>query len=675
MPPLSLVEYALERSIEPLAFEDLCVDLLIRNGYREIVPAGGRRDHGRDAECRVWVKDRVEIHTAFQFSLEKKWENKLLRDIPTIIHHSSAVRSVVFVTSQSVTNEKQDKLREQLRIGKGIELVIYDRGWLLIQLECYYPDLVEKYFNFSPDKTVSSVESQVELRGLSAGNAGELFRNHSPESVRASFIARTQKQPDDFGAWKGLAHIENHLRNYAAALSACVRAERLMPDDINVKLLKATIWAEKGILEQSKPLLIKALEVYEWGANRLGRSVDFYNLANVQSDLGEIEAAEENYRKALALDPNSAKTWKNLGSVLFKRKKHEEELHCYEQALKLDGKLVEAYLCKANTLCVVFGKAEEAVRLFRIAYEIEPNLNDQWAHTPYWYATALADSGEIKEALVQIDSALNFHPDSPYMLNLKAALLSNLWDENPSQYLDQALEFFRFRVSSIHPDYPGLSILLSILVQRGVPEEGWRFIEINLGFKPDALRKYADRAGLSIVQMADGFAMAPQYEEFRDSSILKDHLVRMFHYGLNSSNVLEPLLNHLLMVPHRLMHDGIRDAVAAGSKKEMCSVFRDTLGQVSDIVLALGSLWLSETKPDEKSEQTRLLSLGVVYLAENIITETARLYGYYLGQFGFPRGQEPDGGDIIPDDFNSEVGVRFLDCVYKEWNLGGEEDS
>lgn len=103
--------WALDNDIQPRDFELLCVDLLGRAGYHHIVPIGGIRDHGRDAEYRSWkgTSDGPSV-TVFQFSLQQKWEKKLREDADKIAAHCPNAVALVFVSSREVTGAKRDKL-------------------------------------------------------------------------------------------------------------------------------------------------------------------------------------------------------------------------------------------------------------------------------------------------------------------------------------------------------------------------------------------------------------------------------------------------------------------------------------------------------------------------------------------------------------------------------------
>src|SRR5205814_8517783 len=88
MAEFNQVLWALDNEIQPRSFERLCVDLLGREGYYHIVPIGGCKDHGRDAEFRCWrgTSERGSV-VAFQFSLQDKWERKLHQDVKKIAKH------------------------------------------------------------------------------------------------------------------------------------------------------------------------------------------------------------------------------------------------------------------------------------------------------------------------------------------------------------------------------------------------------------------------------------------------------------------------------------------------------------------------------------------------------------------------------------------------------------
>jgi len=253
----SQVLWALDQHISPRDFERLCVDLLSREGYWSIVPVGGTRDQGRDAEAVYWRgKSQPAAEVVFQFSLERDWERKLRADVEKITRHGAAPQAMVFVTSQTVSGEKQDKLRTELKASRGWALTIRSREWLRLRLEEFHPDLAKRYLGLELPATVSSIAAQLDRFVLEGPSGCELFRELSAEQVRTAVIESTRREPLLADHWQRLAKIECHLENFQAALEAVNHAVALEPANFNVQQLHAAILAELGIERRSKPYLL-----------------------------------------------------------------------------------------------------------------------------------------------------------------------------------------------------------------------------------------------------------------------------------------------------------------------------------------------------------------------------------------------------------------------------------
>ena len=71
------VLWYLDSELDGMTFERLCVDLLFRNGYREIVPIIPQ-DAGPDAEESPRVgRGRAGERCFFQLSRERNWKRKI----------------------------------------------------------------------------------------------------------------------------------------------------------------------------------------------------------------------------------------------------------------------------------------------------------------------------------------------------------------------------------------------------------------------------------------------------------------------------------------------------------------------------------------------------------------------------------------------------------------------
>ena len=399
----SPVLFALHNSIEAQGFENLCVDLLAREGHSRIIPGGKSRDHGRDAEVRFWTgSQRGKPQVAFQFSMESRWEAKLRKDITKITRHSDSINRIVFVSSRSITVEKQDKLREEFRKSHQVSLEILDEGWFRIRLEEEHSDLASKHLGVEVQPTPGFHATQIKIHGLTDENQEKMLRHTTPDAIRATLIAQTKETPADASAWKGLAHICIHQNEFEKALFYSSKALKNCTDEVerwNLVALKASIIAEQGIASGSRLLLRQAKDLFTPFIDKLGRSVDHYNLANIYGALKQREDAERHYRLCLDLEPNYPQAWKNLGSLLIKLRRREEGIECIDRALELRPKMLEALCTKANVLVMYAEDCSEALELLEQAIDLDPDLELRWPYAPYWHAMALCRQDRLPEAL------------------------------------------------------------------------------------------------------------------------------------------------------------------------------------------------------------------------------------------------------------------------------------
>lgn len=83
-----------------------------------------------------------------------------------------------------------------------------------------------------------------------------------------------------------------------------------------------------------------ALAYQEYAIRLDGTSaVLWLNLGTMQQTMGKLSAAEDSYRKSLAIDPNDGLTHYNLGVVYDTRKDYDKAIDEYRQALVLDPAL------------------------------------------------------------------------------------------------------------------------------------------------------------------------------------------------------------------------------------------------------------------------------------------------------------------------------------------------
>ncbi|WP_411846480.1 tetratricopeptide repeat protein [Roseibacillus persicicus] len=669
----SQVLYALHKTIEPQGFENLCVDLLIREGYSRIIPGGKSKDHGRDAELRYWLgNDARGPRVAFQFSLEQKWEPKLRRDIEKILGHRSGIEKIVFVTSRSITVQKQDTLKDEFRESKNIVLTIYDEGWFRVRLEEEHLDLTEKHLGITLADTPSFLATQVTMLGLNDWNQEKLLSNTTPEKLKATFKAQTLADSENWKAWKGLADVEFHLREDESALTSVTRALKLCDDEVarfNMLGLKAMIIAEQGIASGSRAKLQQAKKILEPFVEKLGRSVDHYNMGNIESALRNLKAGEHHYRKAVALDQNHAQSWKNLGSLLFKLKQPEEGMRCLDRALELNPNLPEALCSKANILVLSTDDVSGALELMEKAFEIDPDLERHWPYAHYWYAMALCRSDRLEEALAVAQERYEIMVDCPYLARLVTDLMSEIWRGNKS-LVPEAESHFEQRLDSGDPDYRVLLNYLDILLETGREEEAWVALGEFLELEEMSIKDICKRAGLSLADLTDSFASVEFYQGFREISPLADYGYMLQAHGVFSHPEVAQVLSHLLVVVCFRVGAVVQGSDRAEGAEAELKAFLENYSLLGRIFAGLGGWLLGPEIPLKSEEISEKMSAALLVGRDFPLIEISRLMGYLAGAKGIEPSEKIESALV---DATSDIVAAFVDdllnAVGEDWNI------
>jgi Flp pilus assembly protein TadD len=174
------------------------------------------------------------------------------------------------------------------------------------------------------------------------------------------------------------------------------------PDDESVK------WAYvlKGLIAQRNDRLDEAISEYRRAIALDPESAAAHdNLGNALLQHGELDEAISEYRRAIELDPKSATAHNNLGNALRQQGKLDEAVSEYRLAIQLDPKFAPAHSALGNVLRQQ-GKLDEAISEHRLAIQLDPKFAG-WHNN---LGNALFQQGNRDEAISEFRRAIELDP-------------------------------------------------------------------------------------------------------------------------------------------------------------------------------------------------------------------------------------------------------------------------
>jgi tetratricopeptide (TPR) repeat protein len=132
-----------------------------------------------------------------------------------------------------------------------------------------------------------------------------------------------------------------------------------------------------------------------------------FELAGVYYDMGSLMMAAKYYKRAVDLDPASAKALVNLGVVLNEMGKSNEAVETYRKALLINPNDVKA-ICNMGLAYYGTGRYSEALEQYKRALEMDPKSLE--AH--YNLGVAFADAQIYREAISEWNKVVEYGPDS-----------------------------------------------------------------------------------------------------------------------------------------------------------------------------------------------------------------------------------------------------------------------
>ena len=230
--------------------------------------------------------------------------------------------------------------------------------------------------------------------------------------------------------------------------------------------------------------------------------------------LREGTRAEEDFNKALELDPNNRIALVNRGSFLLGNRRAEEAIADFSAVLELKPNSAHAMLSRSRAYRLI-GREEEADRDFQQAMKFD-DLDNYSLHVR---ARAREDS-DPEGAIDDIRRALGMKPDDPLLLRRMAHLLSRKFGQE-----EEAIEYYTKAIRVQPADEYGRIDRAVLLARAGRYEEAEDDVRIAL---------QAPNSGRTLYQTACIYALM---SEQRSHRLALKYLSMAIRAGYNANNL------------------------------------------------------------------------------------------------------------------------------------------
>jgi tetratricopeptide (TPR) repeat protein len=130
-----------------------------------------------------------------------------------------------------------------------------------------------------------------------------------------------------------------------------------------------------------------------------------YNLAVALAATGRLNEAIEHYRITVELDPDNALAHNNLGNALSMRGQLEEAMFHCQEALRIDPQFAEAHSNVAD-IWNYRGRVDKAIAEYQEALKLKPDF----AQAHYPLGLIFAQRGRLDDAIAEYRKALEANP-------------------------------------------------------------------------------------------------------------------------------------------------------------------------------------------------------------------------------------------------------------------------
>ena len=209
-------------------------------------------------------------------------------------------------------------------------------------------------------------------------------------------------------------HQQGHL-----AQAKAIYTSLLKEDDANCDawhLLGMVAYQERNFLLASD-LIQKAIAI---NPNMAGY---YSNLGLVLRELGQFEAALANFQKSLSIRPGVAETYNNQGNVYAATQRYKEAIESFDLAIRSNPDFASAHYNRGNTLLRI-KKLSAAIASYDKAIRLKPDYHQAFDNR----GIAFKETAQYAKAKADHDQAIRIKPDYVEAHYNRALVLCDLKD-------------------------------------------------------------------------------------------------------------------------------------------------------------------------------------------------------------------------------------------------------
>ncbi len=226
-----------------------------------------------------------------------------------------------------------------------------------------------------------------------------MFMMHQYTQAEATFYKALELSPSNMEIIGNLGILLRHMGNHDEALN-CLRAVR-MNGRASLKILEEL---GEELMRQNE--LPRARELFTMIKKEMPDNVNaLTKLGMIRSVAGDWEGAEQEWRKALSADPNSAETYSLRGVALMNRGQMDEAIASIEKALTLQPGLAGANIVWAHLVGesdAASLSTKEVYENVKTAIDVEGIPFDDWANLGF-------AAGKLASQLKLYDAAFEYY--------------------------------------------------------------------------------------------------------------------------------------------------------------------------------------------------------------------------------------------------------------------------